>query len=256
MMRQDDIPSSYIPKNPTEAKYTSGDYATRYPDWHVEDSPWRAEQVLQLMSRNRMEPRTICEVGCGAGEILSQLQKRMDNECAFFGYDISPQAMRLAQGRANERLHFKLADIREEQGVYFELMLINFMLEHLEDIYAFLRGIRQKSEYKIFQLPLELSVQTVLRPSILSASYEHGHLHFFTKEIALEMLKDNDYDVLDYFYTSWTRQRSVSELVGQSSLTFKLEVYLGRLLRRLLFSANADLAVRVFGRDSIIILAR
>jgi ubiquinone/menaquinone biosynthesis C-methylase UbiE len=77
-----------------------------------------------MMRRNRMEPRTICEVGCGAGEILRQLQDRMNNGCIFFGYDISPQAMRLAQGRANKRLTFKPADIREERGVYFDLLLI------------------------------------------------------------------------------------------------------------------------------------
>jgi SAM-dependent methyltransferase len=124
MIGADDATGSYIPKNPTEAKYTSGDYAERHPDWHVEDSPWRAEQILRMMRRNRMQPRTICEVGCGAGEILRQLQDRMNDGCIFFGYDISPQAMRLAQGRANKRLTFKPADIREERGVYFDLLLI------------------------------------------------------------------------------------------------------------------------------------
>jgi SAM-dependent methyltransferase len=246
MIGADDATGTYRPKNPSEAKYTSGEYAARHPDWHVEDSPWRAEQILRMMRRNRMKPRTICEVGCGAGEILRQLQDRMNDECIFFGYDISSQAMRLAQGRANKRLTFKLADVREERDVYFDLLLIICVLEHLEDIYGFLRGIREKSEYKIFQLPLELSVRAALHPGALEGPWRHGHRHFFTKEILFHILKDGGYDVLDYFYAGLGPQRSGISPVGK----------LRRLPRRVLFAANEDLAVRVFGRNSIMILAR
>jgi SAM-dependent methyltransferase len=246
MISADEAIGTYTPKNPTEATYTSGDYAARHPDWHVDDSPWRAEQILRLMRRHRMEPRTICDVGCGAGEILRQLQDRMNDECVFFGYDISPQAIRLAQGRANRRLNFKLTDIQEERDVYFDLLLIICVLEHLEDIYGFLRGIRDKSEYKIFQLPLELSVRTTLHQGALEAPWRHGHRHFFTKEILFHILKDSGYDVLDYFYAGLGPQRPGASPVGT----------LRRLPRRVLFATNEDLAVRVFGRHSIVILAR
>jgi SAM-dependent methyltransferase len=237
---------TYTPQNPTEATYTSGDYAARHPDWHIEDSPWRAEQILQLMRRNRLAPRTICEVGCGAGEILRQLQDRMNDECVFFGCDISPQAIRLAQSRANKRLNFKLADIREEQDVYFDLLLIICVLEHLEDIYGFLRDIKKKSGYKIFQLPLELSVRTTLHRGALEDTWRHGHRHFFTKEILFHMLKDGGYEVLDHFYAGLGPQRPGRSLAAK----------LRRLPRSVLFATNEDLAVRVFGRNSIVILAR
>jgi SAM-dependent methyltransferase len=245
-MTEGGISCTYIPKNPTEATYTSGDYAARHPDWHVEDSPWKAEQILRLMRRNRLEPRTICEVGCGAGEILRQLQDRMNDEYVFFGYDISPHAIRLAQGRSNKRLHFKLADIREERDIYFDLLLITCVLEHLEDIYGFLRAIEGRSEYKIFQLPLQVSVRTALHRRALEAQWRHGHRHFFTKEIVLQILKHSGYDVLDYFYGTSGPQRSGRSLVGK----------LRRLPRRVLFATNEDLAVRFFGRNSIVILAR
>jgi hypothetical protein len=170
----------------------------------------------------------------------------MNDECIFFGYDISPQAMSLAQGRANKRLTFKLADIREEWDVYFDLLLIICTLEHLEDIYGFLRDIKRKSEYKIFQLPLEVSVRTALRRCALEAQWRHGHRHFFTKEIAFQMLKHGGYDVLDYFYATSSPQLSGRSPVGK----------LRRLPRRVLFATNEDLAVRLFGRNSIILLAR
>ena len=48
--------------------YTSGAYAARHPSWHVEESPWKAKEILRLMRRHRLAPRTVCEVGYGAAD--------------------------------------------------------------------------------------------------------------------------------------------------------------------------------------------
>ncbi len=64
--------------------YTSGEYLEKNPNWHVEESPWKAKQVTRMTTRNHVVPKTICEVGCGAGEVLRQLQEQMDNECLFW----------------------------------------------------------------------------------------------------------------------------------------------------------------------------
>src|SRR5713226_2405450 len=101
-----------------EEMYTSGDYLVKKPTWHVEDSSWKAKQIIRMMTQNHIAPQTICEVGCGAGEILKQLQESMDNQCMFWGYDISPQAIELCKIRSNDRLQFKLADIKQEQAAF------------------------------------------------------------------------------------------------------------------------------------------
>ena len=174
--------------------YTSGEYLEKNPNWHVEESPWKAKQVTRMTTRNHVVPKTICEVGCGAGEVLRQLQEQMDNECLFWGYDISPQAFELSSIRANERLHFKRLDIRQEQDVFFDLMLVLDVVEHVEDYYSFLREIRPKGHYKILHIPLDLSVQTILRRNgLLKVRESYGHLHYFTKEIALRSIKDSGY---------------------------------------------------------------
>ena len=72
--------------------YTGGAYLANNPTWHVEASHWKAAQILRMMQRNGLRPRTVCEVGCGAGEILRQLQLSMATDCLFLGYEISPQA--------------------------------------------------------------------------------------------------------------------------------------------------------------------
>ena len=55
-------------------RYTTGSYLESNPDWHVEDSAWKAEQVQAMLDRHSIAPRTVCEVGCGAGEVLRQLR--------------------------------------------------------------------------------------------------------------------------------------------------------------------------------------
>lgn len=57
--------------------YTDGDYLKNNPTWDVEDAPWKADHIFRMMQKHHLEPGSICEVGCGCGEILSQLQKRL-----------------------------------------------------------------------------------------------------------------------------------------------------------------------------------
>ena len=226
--------------------YTSGEYLEKNPNWHVEESPWKAKQVTRMTTRNHVVPKTICEVGCGAGEVLRQLQEQMDNECLFWGYDISPQAFELSSSRANERLHFKRLDIRQEQDVFFDLMLVLDVVEHVEDYYSFLREIRPKGHYKILHIPLDLSAQTILRrDGLLKVRESYGHLHYFTKEIALQAVKDSGYEVLDWFYTARATEIPSDE--------FRRKLL--RLPRKLLFALHRDLAVRILGGWSLLILA-
>jgi Methyltransferase domain len=226
--------------------YTSGEYLEKNPTWHVEDSPWKAKQILKLMKRNHLSPKTICEVGCGAGEILRQLQMSMGPECEFYGYEISSQAFELCKSRQNEKLHFELKDIIKEKDVSFDIILLIDIIEHLEDYFTFLRQVKSKARYKILHIPLDLSLQILLRVTPLwKLRPTTGHLHFFTKEWALEILKDTGYEIIDSFYTPGT-----IDLPSAS-----LKRHIAKLPRKLFFKIHADLAVRVLGGYSLMVLA-
>jgi len=86
---------------------------------------------------NHVTPKTICDVGCGAGEVLKQLQESLDGECLSWGYEISPQAFEMCRSRGNERLEFMLADICQEKNIHFDLILVLDVIEHLEDYFTF-----------------------------------------------------------------------------------------------------------------------
>ena len=230
-----------------EDLYTGGGYAEMNPSWHVEESQWKAEQILHMLGRNGITPKTICEVGCGAGEVLKQLQDRMDAGCAFVGYDISPRAIALCQTRANARLQCRLADIRQDPDAHYDLMLLLDVVEHVEDYFGLLRGLRPKAAHTIFHLPLDVSVQSVLRPrGLLKTRAAYGHIHYFTKEIALQLVRDAGYRVLDHVYTRRSLEMPTHELPKR----------LMRMPRKLLFALDEDVAARILGGFSLLILAQ
>lgn len=227
--------------------YQSGAYNEKIPTWHVEESAGKAQEILHLLRGHHLTPRTICEVGCGAGEVLRQLQVALPHDCELTGYDISPQAIKLAHTRENERLHFHLDDFRTADISHYDMLLVLDVLEHLEDYYSFLRSLKSRATYKIFFFPLDLSVQTVIRPhGLLHTREAFAHLHYFTKETALRALEDTGYRVLDAVYTSDALD-SPTELLGRRLLKWP---------RKVAFALNHDLAVHLLGGYRLLVLAR
>lgn len=224
--------------------YQTGEYLEKNPSWHVEDSPWKAGQILRMLERNGIRPSSICDVGCGAGAVLEHLQKACSPTVDFYGYEISPQAFQLCQSRANERLHFALGDIADarERLKPFDLLMMMDVVEHVEAPLELLRSARPMGMYKMFHFPLDLSAQGVVRGIPSKVRRTAGHIHYFTKELVLQMLEDTGYQVVDYFYTLGS-----VELQSGSRLL--------RLPRRLLFAITPDVAALWLGGFSLLVLA-
>ena len=73
-----------------ESMYYDGTYLAENPDWDRKDAPWKAVQVASILSDNKISPTTVCEIGCGSGDVLAMLQKALPS-VKMTGYDISPQ---------------------------------------------------------------------------------------------------------------------------------------------------------------------
>jgi hypothetical protein len=227
--------------------YTDGDYLKNNPTWDVEDAPWKADLIFRMTQKHSIEPKTICEIGCGCGEILRQLQLKMPVSVKFTGYEISPQAYELCTKRSNAGLGFKLKNFCDEADNSCDLLLLIDLIEHLEDYFRFLRDVKGKSQYKILHIPLEMFVFAVLhQPFLLGQKKKVGHLHFFSKEMALQILKDLDYSVVDYTYTAGC---SLPRNYG-------LNDWLLKIPRKLLFPVFPDFTVRIFGGYSLLVLVR
>jgi hypothetical protein len=229
--------------DPESDPHINGKYFRNNPTWHVEYSPWKAENIYRFLQRKQLNPQTISEVGCGAGEVLRQLQLKMDPTCRFWGYDVAPPAIQMAKERENERLRFELADFPAIETPRSDLLLILEVVDHVEDYLGFLRSLKNRADLKIFSFSLDISMQSALRPGVLLRRREvHGHLHHFNKDTALAVIRDTGYEILDHFYPPTFPYSTLAKLANP--------------IRKMAFTVNQDLTARMFGGYSLLILAR
>jgi hypothetical protein len=228
-----------------ESIYSNAEYLANNPTWHVEDSPWKAEKIYDILRRNNLKPSRIAEVGCGAGEILVQLKGHLP-ESSFVGYEMSEQAFALAQSREREGVHFINANMLDE-NVHFDALLCIDVFEHVDDYIGFIKSLRSYADYKIFHIPLDLSVQAVVRSdALLEARRRVGHLHYFTKETALETVRYCGYEVIDSNLTALAL-----DLPNRG-----MRANLMKIPRVLLSQIAPDFAARVLGGWSLMVLAK
>ncbi|HEV8293486.1 MAG TPA: methyltransferase domain-containing protein [Tepidisphaeraceae bacterium] len=210
-------------------------------NWHLEDSPFKASQILKMLQRNRIQPTSVMEIGCGAGGILANLAKQMGLATQFAGYDISPDAHAISKQFESENLRFILGEAWDQPRS--DLVLAMDVIEHVEDCFGFLRKLRAQGDYKIYHIPLDIHASAALRDSFMNAWHSVGHIHVFSRSIALQMLRDTGHEILDWFYTP-----------GALSLgKFRLKTFLANLPRRIL---PQSLASRLVGGFSLLVLAR
>jgi hypothetical protein len=179
------------------SRYEDESYMTANPTWHIEDSPWKALQVMHAIRKLPFVPQSICEVGCGAGEILNQLQMHLP-QASFTGYDISRQVIDFARTRKTGDIRFETGSVPSER---FDLILAIDVIEHIEDCFGFLRGLRSQASVVIFHIPLELNCEYLLRDALMTNRAAYGHLHHFTSATVSEHLLDFGYRIDDKFYT-------------------------------------------------------
>lgn len=182
--------------------YRDGTYLRNNPDWHAGDAPGKAAEILKLLEAHGIKPMSVAETGCGSGEILARLALKLGPEVSFSGYEVSPQAYALCLSKQNARLRFFHKDLLDDEAS-FDLVLAIDVLEHVPDYLGFLLRLKNKGRHKIFRIPLNLSVQSILFKSapLLKARARYGHLHYFTRETALAALEDSGYRVLGEFLT-------------------------------------------------------
>lgn len=228
-----------------ESRYFDGTYLSQNPEWDRADAEWKAAQVSAIVTANRLTPASICDVGCGSGDVLAKLQGRFPT-ARLTGFDVSPQ---LAPFWARHpTIRFERAPFHESASEVFDLLLMLDVFEHVRDPFTFLEQARGRARHFVFHIPLDLCALTVARGSpLMNVRRKVGHLHFYTKDLALETLQDCGYQVLDWRYTNAAQTLSTH----RTPLTA-----LASLPRRLLRALSPDVSARVLGGETLIVLAR
>jgi SAM-dependent methyltransferase len=229
-------------------QYINGEYLKKVEDWHEEDSYWKSHKVLEMIRKHKLDPSSIYDIGCGAGEVLAEMQKNMGVGLDFRGFDISPQAMSIASKKENSSLKFYNEDYLESTVNPPDLLLLLDVFEHISDYRGYLDSLRKKAARIIFHIPLDIAAKEVIRKSdyMIYMHHKYGHLHFFTKETALAALSDLGYEVIDYFYTDEL------DLVGSPRWVKPMLSY---GIKKVMFRLNPEFTASFFNGYNLLVLA-
>lgn len=228
--------------------YNDGTYKEKNPTWDDEFAPWKAAMVQEMINKNELKFSRLVEIGCGAGGILEYLQKHNPAIKSCQGYDISKDAIQLAQSKNLSGIEFINKDLLAEDAAAADLLLCIDVIEHIDDFYGFLEKLKNKSSQFIFHIPLDLSCRALLKPHVIYTQRELvGHIHYFSEEIALWALKDTGYEIVDLFYSK--------PIIDEENVK-GLKANIKKVLRNFSYSINPKLSVKLWGGYSLMVLAK
>jgi Methyltransferase domain len=222
--------------------YNDGTYLQNNPDWHLEESGWKAEEISRLMELHKLKPASVVEVGCGAGGILSNLAKTMPG-VKFEGFDVAPYLTEVWPKFSASNLSFQLNDFLEVNNSYDVALLLD-VFEHVPDYVGFLKGISHKSKYFIFNIPLDMYALGIIFDYQMQTRKSVGHLHYFSKATAIATLEECGYSVLG---CSFKPYMFLGKKGGRKVLNF---------CRKVLYTASPNLNAKILGGSSLFVVAQ
>lgn len=159
-----------------EAQYDAGDGA-KAGEWRALCAEGKADHVERLA--RGLAPRSIADVGCGDGVLLSALAERGLGE-RHDGYEISERAVELATGRRGvDRVRrFDGTTLPAGDGEY-DLAVLSHVLEHVPDPAPLLRETARIARAVVVEVPLEDN-RSASRPQVQRGREAIGHLHRFS----------------------------------------------------------------------------
>ena len=234
--------------------YTSGEYTKKNHSYHIEDSVFKWSNFFRILKKSSLDlsnMNSVTEVGCGSGQILveAKLSGLFNNECKFEGYDINPDAINLAKKNSKE-INFFNEDFVGSSKNISDLVIAADVFEHVENSYNFLKELKKKSNFFLFNIPLEINLLSMVRKkNIFENSFEKvGHLHFYTKKTAILLLKSCGYEIIKYEYAN-IRFKEVKDKKSFKQFLVSIPQYLISIF-------NNNLACSIFGGYSLVVLAK
>ena len=233
-------------QDPTLNRYLNGDYAQKNPEWDSADASWKTGKLHELLAAHDCLPSSIVEIGCGSGAILAALRGYFP-QVSLAGFDIAQEASRFWSDASLGGIRFELADYLSLDEPVPDLILVLDVLEHLGNPWEFLARLRHRSKLVAIHFPLDLSAVSVLRESpLLQVRDKVGHLHFFTRGLAISLLEESGFEIVEARYTG--------AALDAPQRSFKTRV--AGWARRLAYAIDRDFGARLLGGETLMVLAK
>jgi len=166
-------------------------------DYNRQACAWKWSH-LETLVRRRLEPRSILEFGCGAGEML-ELARRSFPDAALHGVDISERMLAMTRERLGDaHLTRGAEEALEGYAPRVDLAMAVDILEHLVDPVRAVRALGRAGRYVVFKIPLERRrLRLGVQRQKVGRDHIAGHLHFWTAADARALLERAGLRILD-----------------------------------------------------------
>ena len=235
-------------------RYLSGDYTKKNHSYHIEDSEFKWKNFVKILKESKLNLNKInyiSDIGCGSGQILIMANNSnlFNKRCVFDGYDINPDAIKEAK-KNSSKLSFFNEDFVNLKEAKRDLIIAADVFEHVQDTYKFLKKLKDKGDFFLFNIPLEISLLSMIRKkNIFKHSFENvGHLHFYTKRTALLTLENIGFKILNC--------NLVNNRFEEFKKNKKLHSLIINIPQYILEKLGKDLACSIFGGYSLVVLAK
>jgi SAM-dependent methyltransferase len=152
----------------------SGAEGEKWARWRALSARGKADHVVAL---HPQPPGVVCEVGCGDGALLAELAARGYGR-EHVGYEVSPEAARIAARRPELRVaSFDGEHLPEADGA-FDLGVLSHVLEHVPDPVALLAETARVCREVVVEVPLE-DILSARRPAKVAEAQRIGHIQRF-----------------------------------------------------------------------------
>jgi len=169
-------------------------------EWLRRGAVEKVNSIEMLLRNNHIRPKSLLELGCGTGAVITECQRRgfAERYCAV---DYSEEAIDYLRSHS-QGIKTMAADITTQapwRHETWDVVVLSHVLEHLEDPSTFLQSVQTLNfSYLVAEIPLEDLFLNFLKSLIRDRSGNlSGHVQFFTAKSFTKLLTASGFRILD-----------------------------------------------------------
>lgn len=170
-------------------------------EWLRRCATEKVNSIAELLRRNDISPRTLLELGCGSGAVITECRRR-GLAARYVGVEYAPEAADYLR-RTSPGIEVVCADITDPAFHLrdaYDLLVVSHVLEHLEEPGRFLQTVRASlgAAHAIVEVPLEDLWAGRLKALVRDRTANRaGHVQFYTVRTVEELLQSHGLRIID-----------------------------------------------------------
>ncbi len=170
-------------------------------EWLRRGAVEKANSIEILLNRNRIKPRTITELVCGVGAVITECQRR-GLATKYIGVDYAPEAIDYLRKHSVgiESIQGDITDPVFCIADTCDVVVLSHVLEHMEkpDIFLINMKKRLNFSYAVIEVPLEDLLASRIKSAMMDrTSNKAGHVQFFRIRTFEHLLSSNGFKIVD-----------------------------------------------------------